>query len=559
MFDHVLVDDYQDATFGAERLLASIRPASLVVAGNPDAHVFSFQGTTDVPLRRFEERFTGARRIELETDHRSDGVTARGLVRPAHVRGARRRRPRAPTPARGGGRPVARPRGDRAPPERAPGRAPAGARRRAGAPARPRERPRARGRAGDGAVRARAPLVGERPSDATRWWSRCWSPSSAGSRRRRRGACSARPAPRDVRRARRSSSRERFRRASANGSRRCGPRSSGPRRRRRRSPTPSARSGRSSPTPPASWPAPRRSEVARRDLEAVLAFARAVERSGGSADASVAAFVDLLEAGEGGPGVGGLGDADADSVRVLTAHGATGMEFDTVARRRRGGGRLPEPRPPRADVRPRRRSRATRRGPSGCGARLADERRLFASVLGRARRRVVLTASDPHAGEDGDALALRRGAGHRLVADARSRPASRSRSPRPRPCGDARSRTPRPRRRSGSPALDGLLALGDPAGALVVPARLDLHRPAAPRVAPPVLLAAGQARELRAAVRARRGARAVPARRLPGLGRQARPRAHRALRARRDRAEPRGARPPRSRPSGRTRRSRPRR
>jgi RecB family exonuclease len=33
--------------------------------------------------------------------------------------------------------------------------------------------------------------------------------------------------------------------------------------------------------------------------------------------------------------------------------------------------------------------------------RLADERRLFASVLARARRRVVLTASDPHGGEDG--------------------------------------------------------------------------------------------------------------------------------------------------------------
>jgi superfamily I DNA/RNA helicase len=69
-FDHVLVDDYQDATFGAERLLSELRPSSLVVAGNLGAHVFSFQGTSDEPLRRFAETFQGATEVALTTAHR---------------------------------------------------------------------------------------------------------------------------------------------------------------------------------------------------------------------------------------------------------------------------------------------------------------------------------------------------------------------------------------------------------------------------------------------------------------------------------------------------------
>jgi superfamily I DNA/RNA helicase/RecB family exonuclease len=69
-FDHVLVDDYQDATFGAERLLSELRPSSLVVCGNLGVHLFSFQGTTDEPLRRFTETFPGAAEVELSTEHR---------------------------------------------------------------------------------------------------------------------------------------------------------------------------------------------------------------------------------------------------------------------------------------------------------------------------------------------------------------------------------------------------------------------------------------------------------------------------------------------------------
>ncbi len=72
LFDHVIVDDHQDATLAAERLLHELRPTSLVVTGNLDAHVFSFQGTTDEPLRRFAERNAGTVEVELTTPHRPE-------------------------------------------------------------------------------------------------------------------------------------------------------------------------------------------------------------------------------------------------------------------------------------------------------------------------------------------------------------------------------------------------------------------------------------------------------------------------------------------------------
>ena len=70
-FDHVLVDDYQDTTFGGEALLGALRPGSLLVAANPEAHVFSFQGTTPVPLERFAQTFPGAANIALDQRHRA--------------------------------------------------------------------------------------------------------------------------------------------------------------------------------------------------------------------------------------------------------------------------------------------------------------------------------------------------------------------------------------------------------------------------------------------------------------------------------------------------------
>ena len=61
LLDHLLVDDYQDTTLAAEAILAGLAPADLIVAGDPDAHVFSFQGATDVPIRRFAAAVRRAR------------------------------------------------------------------------------------------------------------------------------------------------------------------------------------------------------------------------------------------------------------------------------------------------------------------------------------------------------------------------------------------------------------------------------------------------------------------------------------------------------------------
>ena len=69
LLDHLLVDDHQDSTLAAEAIVEHLAVPSLVVAGDPDAHVFSFQGTTDVPIRRFTERFPGAKHVELRTSH----------------------------------------------------------------------------------------------------------------------------------------------------------------------------------------------------------------------------------------------------------------------------------------------------------------------------------------------------------------------------------------------------------------------------------------------------------------------------------------------------------
>ena len=60
LLDHLLVDDYHDATFAQEPLVRSLRTDDVVVAADPEAHVFSFQGTTAVPALRFTQIFAGA-------------------------------------------------------------------------------------------------------------------------------------------------------------------------------------------------------------------------------------------------------------------------------------------------------------------------------------------------------------------------------------------------------------------------------------------------------------------------------------------------------------------
>src|SRR6266540_5936720 len=76
LFDHVLVDDYQDGTFASERLVLALggRAGSLVVAGHAGSHAFSFQGTTVRPLERFPESMAGVTTVRLATPHRSPGL-----------------------------------------------------------------------------------------------------------------------------------------------------------------------------------------------------------------------------------------------------------------------------------------------------------------------------------------------------------------------------------------------------------------------------------------------------------------------------------------------------
>jgi superfamily I DNA/RNA helicase/RecB family exonuclease len=79
-FDHVLVDDYQDATPAAEAILRSLGRAaeSVVVVADPDAHVFSYRGGTLEPLGRLGETLPGLGRLELTSLHR-EAASAKAL------------------------------------------------------------------------------------------------------------------------------------------------------------------------------------------------------------------------------------------------------------------------------------------------------------------------------------------------------------------------------------------------------------------------------------------------------------------------------------------------
>jgi superfamily I DNA/RNA helicase/RecB family exonuclease len=71
-FDHVLVDDYQDATFATEGVIRALGRAttSLVVAADPAGHVFSYRGGSLEPLQRLGQTLGGLRTLELGTSHR---------------------------------------------------------------------------------------------------------------------------------------------------------------------------------------------------------------------------------------------------------------------------------------------------------------------------------------------------------------------------------------------------------------------------------------------------------------------------------------------------------
>ncbi len=406
LFDHVLVDDLQDTTLAAEALLLGLRAPDLVAAGDPEAHVFSFQGTTDVPILRFTERFA-AQHVRLETPYRAPEPVALEAWCASHVseehaavaRELRRIHVELGVPWR-----------DLAVVVRRQGSHLAGLLRALDDARVPR------------AVPESGLSLGVEPATfpyvlALRWL--------------------AEPAAREeLIESVLTSDLVRLSPATARGLMRVAQAADGS--------VASALDHADGLSPEEAADAAavrealaRAGEVAgrsvldafrilwadlpcsqrlvaaadasaetRRELDSVVALGQLVAEAGVGADPSVQAFLEGLEAGEHGPGFAAQDRGGADAVQVLTAHGAAGREFDTVLVAGAVEGSFPSlTRPePMFDL-------AVLHGQISRSARnrqrLEDERRLFRMVLGRARRRVVLVASDAHA-DDADRSARSR-------------------------------------------------------------------------------------------------------------------------------------------------------
>jgi superfamily I DNA/RNA helicase/RecB family exonuclease len=401
LFDHLVVDDYQEATFAFERLLAEMNAASLVVAGDPESHVFSFQGTTDVPLRRFCEEVPTARQVVLDTAHRlgrarrhSEAWIAKHVseehwavareLRRAHVQdhvpwsdlavAVRRQGPNLGS--------LLRALDDAGVPRRRPGTA-------LSLPAEPATFPLilalrwlARPEERDGLVE----------SLLTTELARL-SPAAARGLVRAAGAAKEPPAAAldrdDALTPEEAASVRSLREVLAEAE------------------DVSARSvldafsvlWRKLPYSRRLVDAGDESAERRRDLNAVVALANAIARASELGAASVADFLDALEAPDEPPGFAGEGDEEpVEAVSVLTAHGAAGREFDSVIVVEATEGNFPSlSRPePMFDL-------AVLEGPVSQSSRnrlrIEDERRLFRLVGARARRRLVFTASEPHGQE----------------------------------------------------------------------------------------------------------------------------------------------------------------
>jgi superfamily I DNA/RNA helicase len=398
LLDHLLVDDYQDSTLAAEAIVAGLAPTDLVVAGDADAHVFSFQGATDIPIRRFAERFGGAEVIALETPHRADGgVAVEAWLAPhtseehaAIARELRRLHVEEGVPwselavvVRRQGAHVGsllRALDDAGVPRALPESGMA-------LTAEPATFPYVlalRWLTADADVREQL-VESVLTSDLVRL-----SPASARGLMRASQAVDGTVATAldhiDGLTQAEASEVETVREVLA------------------RATTVADRSvldafrilWQDLPYSARLVADAERSSGARREIDVVVGLSGVVAEAGESPDPSTEAFVRALDAGEHGPGYRGMDPASSDAVRVLTAHGAVGTELDTVVVAGAVEGNFPSlSRPePMFDLaaldRPISQSERNR-------ARLEDERRLFRMMLGRARNRVVLTASETHA------------------------------------------------------------------------------------------------------------------------------------------------------------------
>jgi superfamily I DNA/RNA helicase/RecB family exonuclease len=399
LYDHVMVDDYQEATVAIARLLVELRPTSLVVAGDTGSHVFSFQGTTDRPLREFAGDFPGGSTVELDDPFRYEGSAAPAIeawsglhTSEEHAAIARELRRihveedvpwhdlgvvvrRAGTEAAG----LVRALDDAGVPRVVPETRLALQTQPATFPyllalrwlAAPDER--------DALIESvlTSELAGLSPA-AARGLLR--SAAANGLPPSRALELEEGLSPDEA--ALLTSLRKVLDRAAAVAGRSvldafallwrelaCS--------RRLVDATDTFR-GRS-------------------DMEAIRSLADAVERVSQQDDPSVARFLELMDRGE-GPGFGAADAEDADAVRVLTAHGAAGREFDTVVIAGVLEGNFPSLSRPEPMFDLESLERVTTQAQRN-RLRLEDERRLFRVAVSRARRRALLTASQAGSGE----------------------------------------------------------------------------------------------------------------------------------------------------------------
>jgi superfamily I DNA/RNA helicase/RecB family exonuclease len=391
-YDHILVDDYQDSTFAAEALVIGLGAESLVVAGDVEAHVFSFQGTTDVPIRQFLQRIPTGEHVKLATRHRGSRVEldawdhqhsseehagiARELRRIHVDEGVPWGRLAIVVRRQGtglGG--LLRALDDARVPRWTPQRGLSTLAEPATYPyvlalrwvARPEER-----------AALVEPLV---TSDLARV-----PPAAARGMLRAAGGAGVSAetvlAQTDGLSPEQVDAVAGLRAALDDAAQRAGS-------------VVDAFSvlWRRLPSSTRLVDVAQRSAEARRDLDAVVALADLVTRAGEGADPSVETFLSGLEAGEEGPGWQPGAEPEADAVAVLTAHGSVGREFDTVIVAGAVEGNFPSLSRPEPmfdlSVLDASSSQAQRNR-----MRLADERRLFGVVVGRAARRVLFTSSE---------------------------------------------------------------------------------------------------------------------------------------------------------------------
>jgi superfamily I DNA/RNA helicase/RecB family exonuclease len=396
-FDHVMVDDLQDTTIAAEAILRAVRAPDLVAAANPEAHIFSFQGMSRAPLDRFAETFAGAAAVGLSVQHRAPEppevvawVTPHASEEHAAVaRELRRLRVedgmawdamavvvrRQGTHLGGLLRALDDARIPRSVPERG-----------LSLTAEPATRPYVlalRWLVADVARREElvealltSDVVGLSPAAARGLLrvARTRSGSVANALEVDEGLT-----PDEA--AQVAAAREALAKASLFAG---------------MSVQDAFR---------VLWeelPCSRRlveaggdGSAERRELDMLTTFASAVAESDDGADKSVEGFLEGLDAGEHGPGRSAWERTRPDAVRVLTAHGAAGREFDAVIMTGVTEGNFPSIHRPEPmfdlAVLDRVVTNAERNR-----ERLQDERRLFDAVIARARRRVVLTCADEH-------------------------------------------------------------------------------------------------------------------------------------------------------------------